>query len=70
MGNALVFLLKNFIIICNLDTLRSYERGKCHGAKFHEIKSLDNFDFCFRFPMDIYSFKIEKKSSKIFLRNS
>lgn len=48
-------LLNNFINVSILDTLQSYE-NVCYGAKFHEIKSLENFNFYFRFPMYKYYF--------------
>lgn len=64
MENKLVFWLNTFIDISILDIPRSYEKGKvCYGAKFHEIKSLENFDFYFRLLMNMYYFKIEKKSN-------
>lgn len=49
--------LNNCFNISILDTPRSYEKDKvCYGAKFHEIKSLENFNFYFRFPMYMYYF--------------
>lgn len=67
MENNLVFWLSTCINIAILDIPRSYEEGKvCYGAKFHEIKSLENFDFYFRLRMNMYYFKIEKIQLKYF----
>lgn len=55
------FLSKNLINIFILESLKNYEEGKvCYRAKFHEIKSVENFDFRFRPPVNMHYFEIEK----------